>query len=187
QWQKINNILDVFFEKKYLVNADNIIKKLSDLADVHLLQKSKTSLELMGFHDWKKLYPEHFGDIDKIVEFSKQFHPTSDDVLKAFKKKENINKEEAAALKNLEKVIRGLTLVELKKFLRFVTGSALKPKQISVEFSNDEHRPFNARTCSSLLYIPLNVKYNKFKGMLMKIINDEMNQDMTWVLPHDQQ
>ncbi|ELU13158.1 hypothetical protein CAPTEDRAFT_227352 [Capitella teleta] len=47
--------------------------------------------------------------------------------------------------------------------------------------------PWSRRTCSSLLYIPLNVKYNKFKGMLMKIINDEMNQDMTWELPHDQQ
>ncbi|ELT97009.1 hypothetical protein CAPTEDRAFT_228005 [Capitella teleta] len=122
QWQNINNILDDFFEKNYLVNADNIRDKLSHLAEVHLLQKSKTSLELMGFHDWKKLYPEHFGDIDKIVEFSKQFHPTSDDVLKA-----------------------------------------------------------------SLLYIPLNVKYNRFRRDFMKIISDEMNQDTTRELSHDQQ
>ncbi|ELU00897.1 hypothetical protein CAPTEDRAFT_216263 [Capitella teleta] len=141
----------------------------------------------MGLHDWKNLDSEHFGDIDKIVEFCKQFHATSDDVLKAFKRKENINKEEAAALKNLDKFIIGLTLVELKKFLRFVTGSALKPKQILVEFSNDEHRPIKARTCSSLLYIPLNVKYNKFRRDFMKIISDEMNQDMTRKLSHDQQ
>ncbi|ELU09906.1 hypothetical protein CAPTEDRAFT_197643, partial [Capitella teleta] len=158
QWEEINNILDLYFEKNYLVNADNIRDKLCHLAEVYLLQISKTSLELMGLHDWKNLDSEHFGDIDKIVEFSKQFHATSDDVLKAFKRKENINKEEAAALKNLDKFIIGLTLVELKKFLRFVTGSALKPKQILVEFSNDEHRPIKARTCSSLLYIPLNQK-----------------------------
>ncbi|ELT94755.1 hypothetical protein CAPTEDRAFT_205307 [Capitella teleta] len=183
-WEEINDMLDDLFQKKYTVNADNIRDKLSHLADVHLLQKSKTSLDLMGLVNWKKWYPQHFGNIDKIVEFSKRFHPTPVDVVNALKEDMATNPIEEEALKNLRKFTRGLTQVDLKKFLRFVTGSALKPKTILVDFSRDEHQPINARTCSSLLYIPLGLKYNDFRNKFKEIISSEMYQDMTYALSH---
>ncbi|ELT87752.1 hypothetical protein CAPTEDRAFT_211773 [Capitella teleta] len=184
-WEEINDMLDDLFQKKYKVDADNIRDKLSHLADVHLLQKSKTFLDLMGLFNWKKWYPQHFGNIDKIVEFSKRFHPTPVDVVNALKEDIKItNPIEEEALKNLRKFTRGLTQVDLRKFLRFVTGSALKPKTILVNFSRNEHQPINARTCSSLLYIPLGLKYNDFRNTFKEIISSEMYQDMTYALSH---
>lgn len=144
-----------------------------------MLQKPVTLLVQMGLREWKNHVAE-FESVDTIKELAGRFHPTPDDVLDALKHETDETKldlQKRSALKDLRIFIRNLPDEELHKFLRFVTGSALTPKEILIDFSDE--KPFTVRTCSALIYIPTNKPRNEFVGTLKKVIGNELYLPLT--------
>ncbi|ELT87507.1 hypothetical protein CAPTEDRAFT_208296 [Capitella teleta] len=173
EWETINDTLQDLFEMPDFVNADNFHVKIAELAQVYLLQTSKTPLAYMKLSTWKNSFPDQFGSIASICKMYKEFQPTGNKVIKVLKVPEQDSKKKQQAVKDLRNCIRNFSTEHLRDFLCFVTGSPLMPKEINVEFLEDDRYPFKATTCSYLFYIPVGWPFNKFQGKLESIITDK--------------
>jgi hypothetical protein len=182
-YEYANDILDDLFNMSCLVTKENICTKILEIAEVHLLQKAETPLKRMGVHTLSTEFPDLFGSVENLSKFAEQFYPSAQDVVAALDDGACDSEEKRKAVKNLRKFIRSLKRDEISQFLRFVTGSAMKPSRIQVAFSSEADRPITARTCSSLLNIPLGLTASQFGSTFREIISSEMYLTMTSNLP----
>jgi hypothetical protein len=151
---------------------------LRSFADVTLLQMTYVPLMLMEMASLKKEFPEHFGSQERIKDFFEQLRPTHADVIRALKGPKNASQNERKVMSNMKNWIRKMTKDDLRRFLRFVTGSTTKPREIVVEFHQSYWPPIRSRMCGSLISISMRAPPPEIEKALKEAMNMDVYQPL---------
>jgi hypothetical protein len=150
----LNNLVQGSVYIRDKITEQNIQEFLRSIVDVTLLQMTCIPFMLMGMAGIKDEFPELFGSPERIKDFVEQFRLSfRQDVVRALRGPKKVGRNKRNVLSKLRNFIRGMRLDELRRFLRFVTGSSAVPKEIQVEFHQDAWPSIRTQQRRSLISI----------------------------------